>query len=226
MQVQGTVGPFLQAAGPGSNPTMRQGALQEVIVSELNARLYELNKSGQLFQYAGAVAATAFAATHATATLGATATPIVGLWNPASSTVNLVVIKAFVHLSAFGVNSAATPGGFTWVASTGNAAVSAGATPFSAKTMAQAGSQAKAWANGTGAITGLTNTMALVRPSAIGCPIGIQPSAFGVSPSMLPEENIDGSIIVPPGGMLALLSNVSVTAPSFNSGLVWGELPL
>ena len=230
MLAQMQVGPVLAAQAIGSSPIARSGALQDLIVSELQGRFYELNKSGRLYTYAGAAAATTLAATHATGTLDKTATPIVGLWNPVGSGVNLSVLKAFVSLSGFGANSVATPGGFTWVAGTGNTNnVTGGAAPYSARTLVSGGTLTKAFANGTGAISSnaLAAAMVLVRSSASSAPIGIQPAAFVGSPACVVEENLEGSIIVPPGTVLALLGNVSVSATlAFNSGIVWSESPV
>ena len=220
------VGPVLAAQAIGSYPIARSGALQDLIVSELHGRFYELNKSGQLFSLAGAAAATTLAATHATGTLGATATPIVGLWNPPTSGVNLEIIKAFVSLSGYGANNAVSPGGFTWCGSVGNTAISTGAVPYNLRSLTAGATLTKAFANATGALTGLTNNMVLIRGSAISAPTGIQPAAFTVGPACVVEESLDGSLIVPPGGVIALLGNVSTTTVNFNSSILWAESPV
>ena len=226
MLLQGQVGPITAASGVGTTPYTRMGALNDMIVSELHGRYYEITKSGQMFTLAGAATPTALAATHATGTLGATATPIVGLWNPLTSNVNIEVIMAFVSQSGYDQNNAVSPGGFTWCASTGNGSISTGAAGYNAKTLTTGGSLTKAYVNGTGALTGLTNNLVLVRGSAVNAPVGVQPAAFSVGPACITVEDLAGSIIIPPGGVLALLGNISTTTVNFNSSIVWCESPV
>src|SRR5262245_16478850 len=86
----GNVGPLAVASADGANPLFRQGRQQDVIVSELHGRFYEQAFRSNLFR--GGAALTAINnATFTVATTGATATPVVGLFNPSTSTVNLVV---------------------------------------------------------------------------------------------------------------------------------------
>jgi hypothetical protein len=55
----------------------------------------------------------------------------------------------------------------------------------------------------------LTTTVAVATPT---------PSVVGV-------QFFDGSLIVPPGGVLALLNTTSVTTHSVTSRLMWEEVP-
>ena len=81
------------------------------------------------------------------------------------------------------------------------------------------------------ALTGLSTNLTLLRASALiggaasnlstlQTAAGLQPTQAGIS-----EEHIEGSIIVPPGGVLALLSSGTAVAHSALAGLVWAEVP-
>ena len=47
-----------------------------------------------------------------------------------------------------------------------------------------------------------------------------------VGPDCVVEESLDGSLIVPPGGVIALLGNISTTTMNFNSSILWSESPV
>ena len=141
MIIQGQVGPSSSKAANASNPALRQGNQTDATVSELHGRFYESNYQGGLFsigcQPATTVAPTALSA--ATILLTASAQPIVGIWNPANSPVNAVILQATLTDVINNVTSVA-PGAFVWAASTGNAtALSAGLAPFNRKTLSSTG---------------------------------------------------------------------------------------
>jgi len=223
--IQGQVGP--QVVQDGVTAVMRQGRSAEQIIGELHGRFYEQVFRGYVFSAGSGV--TALSAT--TITLTATSTPIVGVWNPASSTVNLVILQLAIQ-SLF--NTWTTPTGsgvFLIATSVGNTAVSTGAAPFNRKTLASSGSQAKAF-NGGVALTGLTNNVVILEEVDIP---GIQGTgAYGTisAPtaafftSVGGVQNFDGSLIVPPGGVLSILNQTSTTTVSVASRLLWEEVPL
>lgn len=166
-------------------------------------------------------------ATFSVATLGATATPLIGIWNPATSLVNLVILQANLYVVMTAV-AATGPGGFFWAASVGNAAISTGSIPFNRKTLVAAGSSAKFFP-GT-ALTGLTNNLVVIGGSSLSggsaenvtftaTAVAMQTQAIGS------VENIDGSIVVPPGGVLALLTGTTPVAHSIASSIMWEEVP-
>jgi hypothetical protein len=122
-------------------------------------------------------------------------------------------------------------GGFVWASSIGNAAVSTGASPFNRKTLALAGSQAKAF-NGGVALTGLTNSLVIFEGADFTNPTGqtygtiTAPTTGTTLTSFGGVENFDGNLIVPPGGVLALLNTTSTTSMSVTSRLMWEEVPI
>ena len=202
----------------------RSGQLGDAIVSELHGRFYETNYRNNA--YTGGSTLTALSAN--TITLTATTTPILGLYNPANNTANLVVLQATLTCVANNLTSGAGPGAFVWAISTGNGAVSTGVVPYNAKTLLQSGSNAKFF-NGATALTGLTNNLVIIGGANLPSPSGLTYTTLA-STSLLPSytgrEDIDGSIIVPPGGVLALLNTVSSAVFSCAGRLNWEEVPV
>lgn len=197
-------------------------------VSELNARFYQLTYQSKVFT-GGMVLTGINNATFTTATVGATATPVIGVWNPSTSTVNLIILQAVLGVTITAA-TATGAGPFAWMASTGNTATPTGSTPLNRKTFAASGSQAKFYA-GT-ALTGLTTNLAILCGSAlnggsaegysfVSTAVGAQSSSASGS-----VENFDGSLIVPPGGVIGLFAAATPVAHSATSGIVWAELPL
>ena len=218
--VAGQVGP--QAVVDGSSVPPRLIRTGEFAVSEVHGRFYEQNYRGNV--YSGGMSLTSInAATFTTATLGPTATPIIGLWNPATSPVNLVVIQA--QLQAVLTALAATgAGSFQWCTSIGNSGLTLGTAPLNRKTLAQSGSQAKDMSGV--ALTGLTNNLVVRNAAglAIGSIYNVTATATAPAPTLPSVENIDGAWIIPPGGVIALLSSSTPVAHSVASGIIWEEV--
>lgn len=223
MLVQGTTGPV--NFGDGVNPPLRQGRQGDVMVSILHGEMYEQNYRGNLF-FTGHTGLTALSAN--TITLTATTTPILGVYNPASSPVNLVMLHAMLNVVANNLTSGAAPGAFMWAVSTGNNAISTGLTPYNAKSLVAAGSQGRGFAGAT-ALTGLTNSLVIAAGSNFTSPTGLTYTTLGSTALLTPFggfENFDGSIIVPPGGVLALVNTTSSTTFSAYGRLMWEEVPI
>src|SRR6266404_9272862 len=212
--IQGQVGP--QALADGATATLRIGKSAEQIVQELHGRFYEQAYRNALFM-GGMTALTSINnATFTTGTLGATETPIVGVWNPGTSTVNLVILQAVLGMTITAlINTGGGP--YVWAVSTGNNALTLGNAPVNRKTLAASGSQAKVF--GGAALTGLTNNMVVAIGSSLGggrfSNINGPDTAVGWSTLMQGSvENFDGSLIVPPGAVLALLATTTPVAHS------------
>jgi hypothetical protein len=221
MILQGIVGPqSSQSLGAGTPGNIRLGQMNDVIVSELHGKWYESVYRGSMYSIGMGV--TALSAN--TITLVAATTPIIGVWNPLTSTVNLVLCKAKLQLAVAG-NSAVAPGGFVWATSTGNGAISTGLTPTNRKTLAAAGSQAKGF-NISTALTGLTNNLVVLGAAGFGTLLAAQGATATPSMSGDAVEEFDGALIVPPGGVIALINTVSTTTISVASMLTWEEVPL
>lgn len=217
------VGP---SQGASSSPIdVRAGNQGDLIVSELHGRFYEANWRDGLF--AGGMTTTAISnVTFTSATLGATCTPIAGIYNPFSNNKNAIVYQAIlgVILTALQATGA---GPYVWAVASGQNALTLGAQPFSRKTFLQSGSAIKNMAGV--ALTGLVGN--LVVMGAAGLAGGTSSNAALLATAAgfhtqqaVSVENVDGSIIVPPGGVLALLATTTPVAHSASSMLLWEEV--
>lgn len=214
MLLSGQVGP--QVVTDGSTPSLRLGRSAEGIISELHGRFYEQTFRGAVFS--NGITATVLTAN--TITLTATTTPILGVYNPATSLVNLSILQAQLQLSP--PASAAAMGTLVWATSIGNAAITTGSAPFNRKALSATGSFAKGMA--FVALTGLTNNLVVQFTSLL--PSQTLAGAATASAPYSGVENFDGSLIIPPGGVLALLNTVSNTTMLAGGNLLWEEVPL
>jgi len=229
MLIQGQVGPVAgpTSIGAGSTPPLRQGNMGDTIVSELHGRFYEATYRQTLFSI-GQTSAFALVAANATATgLTATAQPILGLWNPPSSGMNLVLEQIGLMTFINNVTSVA-PGAFVWCVATNQSAISTGLTPWNRKTLTQTGSVAKGFAGAT-ALTGLVGSLTVME--AIEAPVAsglltTTVAAATPTPGYADTINCDGSFIIPPGGVLALMCTLATTTHSVAGRLKWEEVPI
>jgi hypothetical protein len=220
MFLQGLIGQQTSSAGGANTPfTHRGGQMSDLIVSELQGRFYENTYRGNVFCDGGTVNALS----ANTISLTATTTPILGLWNPSSSPINAAILQAVLvmHTTA---GSAVDPVALVWATSTGNSAITTGRNPFNRKTLANLGSQCKGFY--FTALTGITNNLVVQFGAAFGLMNTAMPATATNSPVYGQVENFDGSLIIPPGGVLALLNTTSVTTVSVSGNLLWAEIPL
>lgn len=221
---QGQVGTALYPDGISPVQGFRQGRQGDMTVSELHGRFYEQILRGNVFSIG--CGATALSAN--TITLINTATPILGVWNPSTNTVNLVMLQAALQVY---INTLTTPvgsGPFVWASSTGNSALTLGSSPFNRKTMASTGSLAKGFPGGV-ALTGITNNLVVFEGADFSnSTILTHGTVTAVNPmsSTGGVQNFDGSLIVPPGGLLCLLNTTSTTTCSVAGRLMWEEVPV
>jgi hypothetical protein len=175
-------------------------------------------------------------ATSATLATAATATPIVGIWNPPLNQVECVILTATLAITITALQATGC-GGFGWVVFPGQTAitVSSQAVPVNNKTLLAAGSNVRGLSGlaltGLIASNGALATGNFLRASSLNGGSN-QTDAFlqtavGTLPSAMSSiEPIDGSIIVPPGGILGLFCGGTPVAHSAGSGLTWEEVPL
>ena len=197
--------------------------MADLIVSELQGRFYENAYRGNLFSDGVSINAL----TANTITLTNSTTPILGVWNPTTSPVNLVIQQAALTCVSNNLTSGAGPGVFVWASSVGNGAISTGKAPFNRKTLANAGSQAKGMS--FTALTGLTNNLVIQEGADFPTPSGLTYTTIGstaLMPAFTAKQDLDGSLIVPPGGILALLNTISCTTFSVAGRLMWAEVPI
>lgn len=210
-----------QQVSNGSTPIARGGNQGDLIVSELHGRFYEQNYQGNLFSIGSST--TALSAN--TIALTSSSTPIVGVWNPLGNTVNLVILQASLQVSVQAASSTAQ-GSWVWAASGNNSAISTGNNPFNRKTLLNIGSAARGFPGGV-ALTGLTNNLVVFEGADLGGGLAITTASVAATtpvPVSAYVQNFEGSLIVPPGGVLALLNTVSTTNISVASRLLWEEV--
>lgn len=225
----------LQRVGPvwggtGTFPPLTSGISGGQRVGDAHARFMDANLGGRVFSTGPAAAVAINNATFTLATTGATATPIIGVWNPATSLVNLVIWQAILSAYMTTLTAVVGPGGFVWMTAVGQSAnLTLAINPINRKTLVASGSYARGL---TGvALTGLTATLATMCASTLnggsGMTTAFTETAVGArAPNLSSVENIDGAIIVPPGGVLALMAAVTPVGHSALSGLVWEEVPI
>ena len=208
MLIQGSVGqPSTTSIQPGTTPTIRQGQLGDVIVSELHGRYYESAYRRNLFN--AAVQGTGIT-TSAGLVTGYTG---LALTNPTSSTVNLVVTKV-----GYGVNAAP-------------AAVMVVSLAFNTSTTA---------VTQTTAITGRNNFLGGAAPQGLAASSVTFPTApinshilgvIGTNAITGLNETTDvidleGSIVMPPGSYIAIVTSTASAATSFWGSFQWEEVPV
>lgn len=225
----GQVGPVSPGAGDASQVPLRLDRTGAVVVQELHGRFYEQTNRGNVFATTANAIVNISNVTFTIATLGATGTPIIGVWNPVGSGVNLVVLQAYLTVIMTALQNTGC-GGFFWAYSGGNIGLTLGTAPTSRKTLTAFGSQAKGFVTGV-AMTGQTTTLVVTDASSLnggsGYNIALLGTAAGFQPySSTTVENFDGSMAIPPGGMLALLAGTTPVAHSAIGGILWEEVPL
>jgi hypothetical protein len=211
----------------GANPIIRVGRQGDQIASELHGRFYEQTLRNRVFS--GGMTLTAINnATYTSATTGVTMTPILGIYNPLTSGVNCEILQAVLGLTMTAV--AATGGGpYVWMVNTGQSAISTGSNPFNRKSLTQTGAFAKNMANA--ALTGMSGALVILGGSSL-CGGSAENASFTATAVAMQTqqvssvENLDGSIIVPPGGVLVLAATTTPVAHSAASNLVWAEVPV
>lgn len=221
----------LQRVGPtyggsGTAAPFRSDITGAQIISDAHGRFQEAALRGSLFSV-GMTLTSISNVTFTTGTLGATCTPIIGVWNPTNSGKNLVILQARLQI----VNTAATttgPGSFQWATAVNQSAISTGITPLSRLSLTASGSVAKGFANT--ALTGLSGNLAVQEAAGLGGMLPnysfVQTAAGTVATTVANIDNIDGAIIVPPGGVIALLGATTPVAVSAASSILWEELPI
>jgi hypothetical protein len=212
MLMQGAAGPLPGARQVGGNPTAPAGSFGELYVSELNPVYYSLLKAGRV--YALAIAG----ANPAAFTGGAAGTPLLSLYNPAASGVDLVLLQARLAIRTTGSAAVATDFNF-WAANQGGVAVTG--TQTAARNLysqANTGSAAYGMANtaNTGALAS-----SLIAPSVS---IGLT-AATAVTNVGLFTDEVKGLIVVSPGAYLAWGASVAPTGAAMDGALIWAEIP-
>lgn len=225
VEVTGQVGAQALSTGTTGNAA-RQENSGAFVVQNLHGHYYESNYRTAVFS--GGMGLTSISNATFT-TLTATTTPVIGLWNPGGSAVNCVIIQAMLGVTVT-AGTATGAGPFVWAMSTGNTAITTGNQALNRKLLTLGGSQARDMTNV--ALTGLTNNLVIRFGSALNGGliknVSSVETAVGqnIGVAATPLELFDGSLMVPPGGVLALLATATPVAHSAASGIVWEEVPI
>jgi hypothetical protein len=203
-----------------SGPTSRQitgqvtapaGSFGELLDSRLMPDYYNLVKSGKLFT-------SSIAAVNPTAFTGAAAgTPVIGLFNPVGSGVDLVLVDVAVGIRTTGT-AAVTVDFNHWAVNQGGIAVTGALTaPRQLYSLAATGSV-------TNAMQNTVNTAALasflLRPS-----MSVGLTGVTATPNVqLLRDEVKGSIVIAPGCYYAFGASASTTAASIDAAIIWAEV--
>jgi hypothetical protein len=213
MLIQGQVGqPTISSIAAGATPAIRQGQLGDVIVSELHGRYYETAYRRNMY------IATMTAGNISTAGLLASATSANSLFivNPTTSGVNLAINKVAISTS---------------IAATANAVIgiqtAISTTPITTFSTSTGGAAAQ-----RSAVAGVTSGQA-VAYSQLTTATGETGSIAGVIGNILSTAlnqgvfyDFEGSIIVPPGGLIALYSSAAQTSSQVYASIGYEEIPV
>jgi hypothetical protein len=213
MIIQSQVGSLPSARQTAGTPNIPGGTFGEAYVSELAPQYYSLMKSNKIFSIASAATATATSFTG-----GAAGTPIFGIYNPATSGTDLVIIQARMGIRTTGTTAATLDFAF-WQVNQGGVAVTG--TQTQARNMysqASTGSVAYCMIN-TANTAALAST--LVAPSMS---VGNVTTTAGLNASLYVDD-VKGAIIVAPGTYLAFGSSGTLAAASIDYSLIWAEVP-
>ena len=222
MFLQGYIGPLNRFSSTSFSPFfMRGGQLSAVILSQCNGKYYENTYNSNTFS--GGITSTA--AVNANTTLTSSGIPMLGVWNPINSGVNVVMLQALLGWTNIAAN-AVSPQGVVWAASTGQLNLLTGGVlnPWNRKTLQPAGSKVFHLAGVT--LAGLTTTCVIFAGAAMSSLSTTMPATATAAVNPMYVENFDGSLIVPPGGVLGLFNTNNTTTVNYYGNLVWAEVPV
>ena len=207
MLIQGSVGqPSTTSIQPGTTPTIRQGQLGDVIVSELHGRYYETAYRRNLFS----------AATQAGVTTSAglaTATTGLILTNPTTSTVNCIVNKV-----GFAVNAAPAAVMVIGLAFNTSTTAVTQTTAITTRNMFLGGATSQGLA-----ASSVTLPTAAILTHVLGV------IDIGATTTVIHQQtmyDIEGGIVMPPGSYVHIYTSTASAATSFFGSITWEEVPV
>jgi hypothetical protein len=209
-EVNGKVGPGYATDGSLVDPRMTKDLA--TCMQQLHGKYYEATYRGNVFTCSTAAAPTTMANANASPLAAGTGQPIIGLLNPQASGKNLIIMKVNIGVAA----STVVTGNIVW-----NYAINQTITAAANGTIncnflgGAAASIAKAYVNT--ATTGSTAGI-MLRP-AFQLQFG---SSVGEMVGIL-ELDMDGDIIVPPGGYIALANGTANASTTYQASITWEE---
>ncbi len=215
-QTELTVGPVIRTDS-GYNDAFRIGEDGALIVSDGHGRFYEMASRNQVYSVTTALAGTTIAAGNVAPPAAAAAT-VLSILNPVGSGMNLEIIRGWVrHISA----TTGPVGYWAWCGAVAGMSITAAeATAVKrANFVGQAVPLFKAWSQA--ALTGgpaHTN----VRPFPVKF---IAAAVAGTSWGLDAVDNVDGALIVEPGGLLTLAPAATGTTVVVGAGIILAQAP-
>jgi len=212
MIIQNQVGSLPSARQTAGTPNNPGGTFGEAFVSELAPVYYSLMKAGRIFSIATTqTTATAF-------TGGAAGTPIIGIYNPATSGNDIVLLQARVGVRTTGTTAGTLDYSFYQVNQGGVAVTGTQTQCRNMYSQANTGSVAYAMLN-------VANTAALASTlTAPSISLGNVTGTAGLNTSVFVDD-IKGAIVVAPGTYLAFGASATLAVASIDYSLIWAEIP-
>lgn len=216
MENEFQVGPVVRADSTyeGAFRTSRQS---DLVVCDGHSRWYEQCSRNQIFTAFTALAGTTIVAGNVAPPAAAAAT-VLSILNPVGSGVNLEILQGWVfHISG-------TPGAGFWAWCACNPGTSITAVEAiaqkGANLIGQGVTKAKAWSQ-----TALTGGVvhATIRPFPTAMFAG---ALAATTPGQTAVDNVDGAIVVPPGGLLTIAPPAAGTTHIVGAGIQYAEVPL
>lgn len=216
--------PGVVTAQDGTYPELRGARKGGLTSQDVGARYEEATYRGGVYSVSTGGAGITLAGVNLFSTAVATFQPILALYNPLTSKVNLSILQSWLGVSGDPV-SAGVSGAFFWVGNSGQSITNAqSATPFNCGTLKAAGGNA----------IGITN---VVLAGAVGNPILIRPVSSTLDPTAEPStantilssvvmEETAGTLMVPPGGYVGFANGISNTTVIVVAGICYEEIPL
>lgn len=183
-----------QSNSNGSNPVIRSSREGDVIVSENHGRYYQKTAEGEAFVIATPLTGLTLAATHTTATLTATSTPLITIFN--GGALNIAINREFIAT----LSGTPASGSYWWYVATGQQGSALTLLTDNGINTRNLISDAPSGVKiGVGkALTGLVGSLVAFKPLGT---LGTVTAGLG----QLDREEA-GSVIVAPGNLIALLA--------------------
>ena len=212
MIIQNQVGSLPSSRQTAGTPNNPGGTFGEAFVSELAPVYYSLMKAGKIFS----IATTQTTATSFTG--GAAGTPIIGIYNPATSGTDIVLLQARVGIRTTGTTAATLDFAFYQVNQGGVAVTGSQTQCRNMYSQASTGSVAYAMLN-------TANTAALASTlTAPSVSVGNATTTAGLNAGAFVDD-IKGAIVVAPGTYLAFGSTATLAVANVDYSLIWAEIP-
>jgi hypothetical protein len=212
IEILGKAGPQLSADGTLNN--VRLGKTGEMVVGHAHGRYYESAVRGNLWTLSTAAAGVTVAAANVfSASAGS---PIVWVFNPVTSGKNMVITRANL-LVASGTLGA---GGFVWGFIAPNAGVTAagGNGAINNQSFLTGGSIAKTFTGSALTGAGAGSLLRFVGGPTTG--------AAAANQNLTIQEDTQGDLICPPGGVIGIFAAAAGTSPIVMASMTWEEVPI